>query len=300
MQPRNKRTARWALAILAGPLLVLGLAAPAQAAIAVPFAASNSRWMPTKPIVVSASDSYGVGEGAGNYRPGSDTPTDQCHRSYQSEVDLVSLMKPMNLTVVGCSGATTANIYAIGQNGEPPQVAQFPANPQLVYITIGGNDGGEQGAGFPTVFGCMVTTNCEATPTPSAEMAFLTTQLAARLDTAYAAVRIAAPHAKVVVTKYPTLFPKVGSPVGPNCPWANAAEIAAGNQFQTLLNDNITAAAHRAGFTVADPTPFFIGQDICSAHSAFYLVGDGPQARWAHPNAVGRAEIAFADYLAAP
>ncbi|MFJ1703311.1 RICIN domain-containing protein [Kitasatospora sp. NPDC088346] len=148
-----------ALLAAAGLSLALGLgAAPgALAAAAAPAAAER---VAKTPAIVALGDSAISGEGAGtdtgdDYTPGTDTPTDYCHRSARSEIFVTGLggVTPVDLA---CSGAQTGDLVSdpelakitgggSGDFGEPKQdvqLAQVAAqyDVKMVVVTIGAND----------------------------------------------------------------------------------------------------------------------------------------------------------------
>ncbi len=254
--------------------------------------------MAESPRAGNVADSFGSGEGGvetGPYVQGSDTVTDQCHRSRTSPARLLQQAGLIRLAAdASCSGATTINVTTIGQYVEPPQASRLDPGLRLVYVMIGGND-----IGFGALVGCFIQTDCDATPIPAASL-LLISELGPKLDNAYDAVRAHAPHARVVVELYPRLVPPVGAPVGPDCPEFNTAEIARGNQIQSRLNAKIAARARAHGFRVADPAPAFVGHDVCSPASYFYQPGTVPLPATFHPNLRGRIGMAIALALATP
>jgi hypothetical protein len=278
------------VALVAGPASATSSAKPDPArakglGAALPVRAGN------------VGDSYSSGEGGtetGPYVSGSDTPTDQCHRSQTSPTRLLAATGLLKLVAdASCSGATTTNITTTGQYGEPPQAAQLDSSLRLAYVVIGGND-----IRFGTLAGCFIQTDCDRTPIPAASLQLIS-QLGPQLDAAYDAVRAHAPNARVVVGLYPRLVPPVGAPVGPNCPELNTAEIALANQIQTALNGVIAARAHAHGFRVADAAPAFVGHDVCSTSSFFYQPSvTGPPAATFHPTLPGRVAMAVAAAVA--
>ena len=116
--------------------------------------------------VAIVGDSFSAGEGAGSYFPGTDVEGDNgnlCHRSNHTYA--MSLAWAVPPTVLACSGALTSNVRGVaGQYNEPaPQarvladLAARPGSPELVLLTIGGND-----AGFVDLIKfCAFTTECQ-------------------------------------------------------------------------------------------------------------------------------------------
>ncbi len=240
--------------------------------------------------VVVIGDSYAGGEGGtetGPYLPGSDTATNQCHRSATAPVAFVGAIWGKSTRNVACSGATTFNITTTGQYGEPSQASQI-AGAKHVVVMIGGND-----IGFGNLVGCFLQFDCDQTPLPAGTIAFINAQLGALLDAAYSSIdAAAAPNAKITVTLYPPLLPPNGAAVGPNCPQFNPTEIVLGNAVTDALNGVIADRARAHGFGVANPAPLFRGHDVCSTSPFFYLPSPTvPQAAWYHPDFFGRAAL---------
>lgn len=248
-------------------------------------------------------DSYASGEGGAPYLQGSNTPTDQCHRSTTAPVVFAAYLENKTPKNVACSGAVTTNIAVAGQFGEPSQASQIAGAKRLI-VMIGGNDFGPadpsgRPGGFGQLLGCFLQTDCDQTALPAAAVFSINTELGAKLDAAYSAIRAAAPRADVTVVLYPPLLPAVGKPVGPNCPQINTGEIVAGNTLQNALNNKITERARAHQFGVANPAPLFAQGDVCGNASLFYLPGPAvPQNAWYHPNFTGRAALGVAAVFA--
>ncbi|MDH6121314.1 hypothetical protein ABH930_000094 [Kitasatospora sp. GAS204A] len=145
-----------ALLAVAALVATLGLAAgapPAHAAAASPRAALPG-------AIVSLGDSAISGEGAGTdtndgYFPGTDGPTNYCHRHSQSVIFDTGLsgLTPVDLA---CSGAQTGDLTSdptlakitgggFGDFGEPKQDVQLAQTAakydvKMVVVTIGAND----------------------------------------------------------------------------------------------------------------------------------------------------------------
>ncbi len=240
--------------------------------------------------VANLGDSFASGEGGtetGPYLPGSDTPTNRCHRSATSPAELLARLGLVRMVVdAACSGATTANVTSIGQYGEPPQADQLSPAIRRVYLMIGGND-----IGFGTLLGCFLLTDCSQTPVPAISLQLIG-QLGSRLDAAYGVIRAKAPEAGVVVPLYPRLLPQGSNPDLSRCPELNQREVALGNQIEAAANQVIADRARAHGFRVANPAVAFQGHDVCAAQPFFYRPGTVPAAATYHPNILGRADLA--------
>lgn len=280
----------------AAPAIVVGALLAALSGLGAPPAVASER---APAPAANLGDSFASGEGGvetGPYLVGTDTPTDQCHRSRTSAAQLLDSARLIDLTVdAACSGATTQDIVGTPRSGEPPQASRLSGNLHQTYLMIGGND-----IGFGTLLGCVLQTDCDRTAVPAGTRQLLA-QLPPKLDQAYAAVRAATPHATHTVVLYPPLLPPTPRPGQQadlsRCPELNPNEVATGNELFHQLNVVITERARANHFQVIDPAPAFTGHDVCSSRPFFYRPGTVPPAATYHPNLAGRAGIAA--YLAA-
>jgi len=135
-------------------LAALGFAAAPTAQASDPQPAARPA------AIVALGDSAISGEGAGtdtndDYVPGTDTPTNYCHRSTRSEIFVTGIpgVTPIDLA---CSGAQTGDLVSdpelakitgpgSGDFGEPKQDVQLAATAaqydvKMVVVTIGAND----------------------------------------------------------------------------------------------------------------------------------------------------------------
>ncbi|GAA3045334.1 hypothetical protein GCM10020229_65740 [Kitasatospora albolonga] len=140
-------------ALLAAAGLLLSLAAGVPTATAAPVTAKPA-------AIVALGDSAISGEGAGTdtndaYTPGTDTPTNYCHRHGKSEIFVTDIpgVTPVNLA---CSGAQTGDLVSdpelakvtgpgsgdFGEEKQDVQLARTAAqyDVKMVVVTIGAND----------------------------------------------------------------------------------------------------------------------------------------------------------------
>jgi hypothetical protein len=109
--------------------------------------------------VAILGDSYSSGEGARAYLAGTDTPDNRCHRSEHTYA--VSLFGRENVSLLACSGAVTRDFFGVqaGNRGTRPQLralADVEPRPDLVLLTIGGND-----VGFGAIVrSCLMPGDC--------------------------------------------------------------------------------------------------------------------------------------------
>jgi lysophospholipase L1-like esterase len=193
---------------------------------------------------VALGDSYSAGNGAA-----SSNLSISCGRNTYSYPYLVAGQRPNTaLSFVACQGATTTDVLN-------SQVAALSSATEYVTITIGGND-----IGFANLVVTCTLSNC-ASAIATANTA-IATQLPAKLDAAYAAIRSHAPSATVVVLGYPRPF------AARTCPAAAGVtldEEAGLNAMADNLDGVIQSRAAAAGFTYGDPNPYWSGHDVCSS-----------------------------------
>jgi lysophospholipase L1-like esterase len=218
------------------------LAVPTAAAVlfAGPAAAT------TTPVdYVALGDSYSAGVGAGGYDPLSGI----CLRSPHSYAPLWARShQTSSFWFVACGAATVDDVRNF-------QIWFVNSHTDLVTISAGGND-----VGFATtVVTCQLGSdsaclNAIATGRQKAE-----TELPGKLDSAYAAIRQRAPHARVVVMGYPRLLETGSCPGGMSLVKRQALAEGADH-----LASVISGRARAAGFEYVDMRPVYAGHGICS------------------------------------
>ncbi|HEX7308573.1 SGNH/GDSL hydrolase family protein [Lentzea sp.] len=222
---------------------------------------------PIAPEYVALGDSYASGAGAGSYVDGA------CRRSANAYPALRGKDFP-SFRFVACSGATTRSLR--------PQLRALTPATTLVTITIGGND-----LGFADVLTTCTLNGDRACGTRVAQAReFTRSELPARLDATYAAIRGAAPRAQLVVVGYPRLFtPDDG------CRALSAAKRMALNDAADELAAVVAGAAERARARFVDAREAFADHGVCAAepwmNGLTTPVGDSY-----HPNKAGQAAYA--------
>lgn len=254
---RVVRTVRSAVLAMIGALALVGSAAGTASAAPPPPA-------PPPSVVYDAlGDSYASGYGV--------PPYGECGRSASAYAVQLDGRHRLRLDdFVACAGATTLTLVAGGQ------LAALDAETDLVTLTVGGNDVSWSTA----VNACLVGTDAQCTAGVAFVGSRIADELPALLDSLYAQVAGAAPHARVVVTGYPRLFsPEHGAYLG-----ASPAEQRALNGAADALDETIAAAAERAGFEFVDVRAQFRGHGA-NAPRAWILGATDPGAF--HPTAEG-------------
>jgi lysophospholipase L1-like esterase len=200
---------------------------------------------------VALGDSYSSGVGTGIYDPASG----DCARSPLSYPPLwASEHHPTSFRFVACSGATTSDVRG-------SQVTALDPGTELVTITIGGND-----AGFgPVLRTCTVAASDQVCiATVDAAERFARSELPGRLASTYAAIRAAAPSARVIVLGYPRLFdlaPGCADPLAPKL--TRRAKL---NEGADVIDNVIyKTVVQQPGFEFVDVRGRFDGHGVCSA-----------------------------------
>ncbi len=261
-------------------LSVLGIAVAVAGVLAAPPASAE-----TTRVLAALGDSYSSGEA----NPPFDPSAPGCNRSDQAWPLLAARAIGRKGVNLACSGAKTADVVS-EYKGQPAQVDALAAlrpRPGVVTITIGGND-----AGFATVLGACVVTDCVEAGAIAGSKATIVTALPERLVSTYRAVEKAAPKARLVVVGYPRLFPARQSAVT-GCPWLSNSERRALNATADLLNFVIRLSAYRVGARFVDVSSTLKGHELCTADSWVFPIGVGSvPSYWAHPTLPGQQAIA--------
>ena len=266
--------------IVAGVALAVGggvLAPPASAS-------SASGWHEGQhqPVVLAAlGDSYSSGEG----NPPFDPAADGCDRSAVAWPLLAAADLGWTATDLACSGAQTKDVVSPFKN-QPAQVDALAAlrpRPDVVTITIGGND-----AGFAATLAACYLGDCAGSGAIRAAQTRILTVLPDRLADTYQAVEEAAPDARHVVVGYPRLFPARQSKVT-GCGWLTNKERRALNQAADLLNGVIAVEAWLAGARYVDVSRTLKGHELCTSDPWLVPL---PLPAAAHPTVKGQQAIA--------
>lgn len=200
----------------------IGLVGASTALVATPAAATTNSWHPVRGGgYVALGDSFAAGEGLPRYERGTDTTTDQCHRSarksYPELLERSRLSAFNQLHSVACSGAITASLFKrLPFANEPAQLNALHRNTKTVTLGIGGNDAGFSQvlstcihpAGVPTDASCRnllngpVTAQIANLASPTYNPTFAPT---VPLPVVIAAIHAKAPRARIYVSSNPQL-----------------------------------------------------------------------------------------------
>jgi lysophospholipase L1-like esterase len=218
--------------------------APVLGALLIVLSLTGSAFAADK--YVALGDSYSAGNGANSTNLDS-----SCNRNTYAYPYLLAQQKAYALTFVACSGAVTGDVI----NG---QVNSVTSDTKLVTITIGGND-----IGFTSLIISCTTLGCSSQIAASQNQ--INTQLPAKLDATFNAIRAKSATARVVVLGYGRPF---ASPPR-TCLAATGVSSSEETSLTTLvdsLNNTIKARALAHGFDYADVNPYWSGHDICASN----------------------------------
>lgn len=259
LRTRTLASALATLALVAVPALV---AAPAGSA-------------PPRVTYDALGDSYASGAGVLPY----DGPT--CARSLEAPARQIDGRMRIRLDdFAACGGAVSADIAE--------QVSVLDDDTDLVTVSVGGND----------IFWTQAVTACILGGEAQCAAAIARSRTAVEqvlpglLDTAYAQIRAAAPHAHVAVTGYARLFsPEYGDYTVIGSAVVTTAEQQLANEGADLLNAVIRERAEAHGFQFVDVTRRFVDHGVNAPDPWILdLAGAAPF----HPNAAGYEAYASA------
>ncbi|GAA1966735.1 SGNH/GDSL hydrolase family protein [Catenulispora subtropica] len=222
---------------------------------------------------VALGDSYSSGVGAGSYISSSGN----CLRSTNAYSQLwANSHSPASYVSVACSGATTQDVLN-------NQLSALSPSTTLVSITIGGND-----VGFAnTMQTCVLGSTSDCLNAINAATAQANSILPGRLASTYAAIRSAAPNARVVVLDYPEFYDLSNSWI---CPGLSTTDRKALNNAADLLDSIIQTQANNAGFSFADVKGRFQGHELCDFFNEWlHSVNISDVTESYHPTADGHS-----------
>lgn len=258
---------------------------------------------------VAMGDSYSSGEGTyadnSKYDPGT---TSDCHRSNLAWGRKLAAEPAYNLAMlahIACSGALTKHVMTEPHNGAEPQINQLKKlspRPELVTMTIGGNDagfskvakacyvyGGKQCADAISDAGRAIDKLVDCTDAREAAEGYTC------LQDVYRAVKEQVPTGRVIIVGYPRLF-ATGIEAYARCSWANGWPGSLGkmNDLVTRINKQIVTQAALAGVEYVDVTEAMKGHELCTDPSWMRSI-TAPSGKWntisAHPMQEGQTAI---------
>jgi lysophospholipase L1-like esterase len=247
----------------AAPVLA---AAPASASVASSPAASSARY-------VALGDSYSAGLGAG-HDIGSSGACDRSRAAYSAL--WAKAEDPASYVSVACSGATTNSMVR-------HQLGALSKSTTLVSLTIGGND-----VGFQHVLQtCILSSNAKCARVIAAAGHAAAHKLPGHLLRALAAIRAAAPAAKVVVLGYPQLFDLAHPACIDGLSHIDEVHL---NQAAAVLDATIAATARKSGDVFGSVRATFTARHrLCGGASWIHGIAFFNLHESFHPTATGQA-----------
>lgn len=210
-----------------------------------------------------------------------------CNQATDNVAHLVATSFPqMTFADYSCVGALSTDVYTPSTRG-PQNTGLSPAT-KVAIVSIGGND-----AGFEQIAtDCLFALSCP--PEKKAQFSANVASVGPKLTGAYAAIRQAAPNARVFTVGYLPILPPdaKGCLVG----LINTQEtITFLNGLQRQLNDTIVSESSKAGFTPVIPTTSS-DHSVCASDFQRYVsmtgTGVGDEGIPMHPTAPGRQYVA--------
>nr|WP_239001927.1 MULTISPECIES: SGNH/GDSL hydrolase family protein [unclassified Mycobacteroides] len=210
-----------------------------------------------------------------------------CNQATDDVAHLVASSFPqMTFADYSCVGALSTDVFTPSTRG--PQTAGLSPATKVAVVSIGGND-----AGFEQMAtDCLFALSCP--PEKKAQFSANVASVGAKLTGAYAAIRQAAPNARVFTVGYLPILPAnaTGCLVG----LINSQEtITFLNGLQRQLNSTIISESNRAGFTPVIPDTSS-DHSVCAADFQRYVsmtgTGAGDEGIPMHPTAPGRQYVA--------
>jgi hypothetical protein len=264
----------------------------------------RSGWIDQPLKYVALGDSFSSGDGVPPFLAGTDTQTNECHRSVFAYSRLLDQDMSLSLRLINfraCSGATTETLVS-GQGDNGNQLSSISADTDVVTLTIGGND-----VNFAEFARECVLSDCSNGPQASSTQSKIDIDLPNQLDTLFAAIddRLAVvgnTGAKIYVVGYPRILP-YDDGTWPNCLYLNQDERVVirtvTNALNSTVSDRVLEAGSRYVFVSADAvldgvriSPFAT-HELCSDGQYFVGVVNGdPQKYSMHPNQQGQGAYA--------
>lgn len=241
---------------------------------------------------LALGDSFAAGEGAYNYRAGTDFADNRCHLSLDSYPYLLDDSNLGSVQSVACSGAKTKDYYYSDEKLYNDKLSQanrkttedfdeeiyinyLPGHrlqyrfviqdkPNIVTISIGGND-----IGFSKIVQTCVLSSYDCFDyyeERAAIVSSINNTYPSLVDTFTKIKEEAANNAHIYVLGYP----EIAKPDG-NCAvnvHLSNNEIKLGNNITAYLNSVIKMAANHAGVAYVDVTDALYGNRLCEIDSS--------------------------------
>ncbi len=240
---------------------------------------------PSSPFTYTAlGDSYSSGEGVEPFLAGTNTSSDQCHRSLYAYSQLLARSAGIRPSFWACSGAVTADVLTRQYQSEPPQISQpsVANGPNLLTISIGGND-----AGFgPIARYCMKTTGEVRSKKKGATDCALDNVYVTKIENQIKAVepnlvttfnalraKTVQKQTSIIALDYPQIFPPTTAQQ--SCTtlsyFLSTDDQAWFRKLTDMLDSEEAQAAKSAGINFVDVRPNFVGHAVCDTNPSYFF-----------------------------
>lgn len=256
------------------------------------------RGLPGDRVYIALGDSYSSGLGAvqnSQYTGGS------CRRTTQAWPWMVQTGFQYLTSHIACAGATRQDVYGTQIGSMNSTFSAYAGKPQLISMTVGGNDVGFAEVAKDCVIGSGSCLYHEAPTNTSID------NLEPALRGLYSSLKSAQPYADIVVGGYPVVVePGEAGGFPDTCDLFGNNERDMVQRLVSRLNARINSAASDAGVWSAASRVQnrFVGHGACTSgewiHGPMYEASGGPDdPNSFHPNAGGQLaySIAFSDTL---
>jgi lysophospholipase L1-like esterase len=248
----------------------------------------------TPPVVkryVAIGDSYSSGEGNPRFVPSAGA-CDLSRKAWPYKLDnaVESIQLAGN---IACSGAKTDALVEEFKGQEPQLEVMKALKPDLVTVTIGGNDVGfREVVRFCFYASAVVHLPGSCSKALRDEVAIIDA-FGGIVSGIYNAIETEAPDARIIVVGYPRLFPqKQGNVV--NCGWLTNDVRKRFNSLANQLDRELSAAANGVGLSYVSTLDALSGHELCTRRSwVNALSGSPPYQYQGHPNNAGQNAIAL-------
>jgi len=248
-------------------------------------------------VYVNMGDSWGAGLGTQDF-PVHDGLCDRTDTAWPSQLQslLGQALIAMNFA---CSGAHLEDIFQ-DYKGERAQISRLgETQPDIVSLTIGGND-----VGFSSALRSCFTGNCLRGQLSLSHL--MAESLWRPLSQALVELQETAPNAQIYLVGYQRIFPQKDRPIT-GCGWLTNGERLELNglsrevEYQqreavavaTAYFESIEQVSHLHFLSTLD---LFAGHELCSARSWLFALRPTciADARCGHPLPAGQRAIAYA------
>ena len=258
-------------------------------------------------VFVALGDSYSSGQSNPPYLSGTDTRTDECHRSalaYPFDSSLGLGFYAPNFSFHACNGAKISAFFASFEH-EPAQLSWLGSTDVLVTLTVGGDN-----AFFAKVMAsCVAGHDCQKqwqarVNHAIAEMGRYASSNQQSLQRLYMMIAKDAPNAKVAVVGYPRFFPSSPpdhcvSELGPTINRARMLWINSEISHMDKTIEDAVAATHRNYSRVlyaSGSYDAFAHHELCTASPDMYgvkaSIHEKARGESFHPNINGHRALA--------